>query len=255
MPGLTSKADFTFRGNISRTHISEADYAFMVSVWRLSEYLDYIEEYVSQDFELRQVNRACFHTDTVTQERNFLFRGPPQPRLRYPEHVIICLRGFLAVQQWKRDAEFSRQVKGEQDQHSIRTSTINNNQKDNDEHHSNHEMEKNGPNAQLLSPITKPTRSASKRSVHRQPDKVEKATPRATRERQAKKKLPLDFNVNQQEDNGENSDEEQDSKGDMSEGQSQIKLAKVRTPNPYFQPSILAKHTTANQTPTHEWQN
>ena len=180
-----------------------------------------------QDHELRGLDRACFHVDTVTQERTFLFRGPPQPRLQYHKHVITCLRGFLAVQQWKRDAEFSRQVNAVQNQHSVKTSAKNNKTM-NEEHHSDHEMEKNSPKPGLLSPITKPTASASKRLVLRQRNKVDKGTPRATRERQAKKKLSFDVNINP-EDKNEEQIEKQDSQGEMSEGHSQIKLVKVLT--------------------------
>ena len=217
---------------------SEAGFAFLVKAWRVSQYLDLIEEHVMQDFEQRELERACFYTDPVTHERVFLMRGPPEPRLEYHKHVIICLRGFLAVQQWKRDAEFSRQVKAEQDQHSLKTSTIDNNQKDTDEHHSNHEMEGDDPNAQLLSPTSTPTKkprtSASKRSSHHQHHKVDKVTPRATRERKAKKHFPFDFNVDLQEDKDDGPSEEQDGKGGMSEGLHKLKLVKVHTSKPLF---------------------
>ena len=238
MPALTSEAEFAFVDYVRRPPEPEEGYAFSVNVWRLSQYLDYIEEYVMQDFKLRKLYRLGFHTDTVSQERTFLFRGPPQPRLQPHKHVIVCLRGFLAVQQWKRDTEFSRQVNAEQDQHSVKTSTMDNNQKDTDEHHSDHEMEGDDPNAQLLSPTMTPTKkataSASRRSSQRQHHKVDKVTPRATRERKAKKHFPLDFNVDLEEDKDDGPSEEQDSKGGMSERLSKLKLVKVHTSKPLF---------------------
>ena len=227
MPVPFPQADYVFN---TPGPFSEADYVFRINLWRLSQYLDYIEEYVMQDFELRGLYRPCFVEDEVTHERGFLFRGNEPPSLQYHTHVIICLRGFLAVQQCKRDAEFSRQVKTEQDQHSVKTSANDNNQDDNVKQSSNNEMEMDKSSAELLSPTTKPTASASKRSSQRQHHKVDKATPRATRERKAKKHVPIDFDADMEEDKVE----EQDSNEDTSEGQSQLKLVKVRTTKPLF---------------------